>query len=587
MPKAKPKTKRATPLPSRTRTQTPKAKAASKKKKTVVDESSEDSADELDEEDRDVDGVLDIDWKGAPELSEQLLALIAENTDIKRSLYPPCGPNASSAKGGGKPKTGAQWDLAVLLLGNIPKFKDSIAACETPKEKLAYANKIKNRLSAMAKTCRAFNTEMGETGAGIQNAAQIDMAKTNAFTTKWEEISAKCPWYFEMRNLIGQRPNLVPTGLGNSASAVVTGVIIPAPPAPSSPPAVEEEEASNEDEDEDIPIEGWVPTPRNSPQPSASKRKYEDFDDDGAATGSGDEYTPTSPLQSESGGQMVLDDEGLPIGDDDVSKELLGTGKTAGKTASEEGTMVVDDDEQEVVVKKKWKSVKKRVADEDEEEVVVVVKKKSTGEKKKKAENETTTHQNGRTPKPSTSTPALPTPAAAPKPSKKTKLAEFSEIAKSEEKTRQQELTLATIRTRQTITTTEAKGRILEKREDRRREKEEGRREERMMKLRMKESRMRQVHELRMAAARGTAHSSSTSHAGDSFFDNSASRYTPSEPDYAYPDFDDDGFNGNTLASSSTSVAASEPHLDSVLDDPMDFSDLRAFASSAAAGQYL
>jgi len=34
-----------------------------------------------------------------------------------------------------------------------------------------------------------------------------------------EEIQSVAPWFFEMRDLIAQRPNLVPTGLGHSASS--------------------------------------------------------------------------------------------------------------------------------------------------------------------------------------------------------------------------------------------------------------------------------------------------------------------------------------------------------------------------------
>jgi hypothetical protein len=61
----------------------------------------------------------------------------------------------------------------------------------------------------MAQITRAYITEMGETGAGIQNAAEIDTTQLNAFTNKWgtylsfmsvpslmlsqAEISSYCP----------------------------------------------------------------------------------------------------------------------------------------------------------------------------------------------------------------------------------------------------------------------------------------------------------------------------------------------------------------------------------------------------------
>lgn len=65
---------------------------------------------------------------------------------IKQSLFPPCGLNASTTNGGGQKKVDAQWQLCVLLLGKIAKYKDAIAAVKDAKGKLAWANKIKNRI---------------------------------------------------------------------------------------------------------------------------------------------------------------------------------------------------------------------------------------------------------------------------------------------------------------------------------------------------------------------------------------------------------------------------------------------------------
>ncbi|KAJ6528403.1 hypothetical protein B0H19DRAFT_914342, partial [Mycena capillaripes] len=118
-------------------------------------------------------------------LSESLLTLIYESRDIKRALYPPPGPNASTANGGGKTKTAAHWQLCLKLFSGHPKYAAVLAAVVTAKERTAYANKIKNRLRAMAKLTRNFMNEMGETGAGIRSATEIDMSVTNSLTTKW------------------------------------------------------------------------------------------------------------------------------------------------------------------------------------------------------------------------------------------------------------------------------------------------------------------------------------------------------------------------------------------------------------------
>ncbi|KAJ7911266.1 hypothetical protein B0H13DRAFT_2328479 [Mycena leptocephala] len=305
-------------------------KSPGEKKKRDNSDSSEDSSDDIIVDDSEI--VPKTAGKTAAQCQAPRNHL--RRCDIKRSLYPPCGPNASTQKGGGKPKVNAQWEVAVALLGDIEKYKDAIAACDTPKEKLVFANKIKNRLSSMAKTTRDYDKVMGATGAGIKNAADINKDSKNKFTTKW---------------------------------------------------------------------------PRS---------------------------LPTAPA------------------------------------------------------------------------------------------------------------------------TKKTKLAEFSDIAKNEEKTRQKELELAQLRTRQQIKALEVKGRFLEKREDRRQLEKQAKRDERMQKLKLKELKLRQAHELKMAATK-TGSTSATSHAAslyDSHSRASGSHYSSSEAaDYADADYD--GFNMNGMAGPSTTAS--------------------------------
>ncbi|KAJ7835272.1 hypothetical protein B0H14DRAFT_3871181 [Mycena olivaceomarginata] len=225
-------------------------------------------------------------------LSERLLTGISENKDIKRALFPPVGPNASTSKGGGKTKVAAQWQLCIALFGDDPKYKDVIAAATTPKEQLVWANKVKNRLRIMARITRKYITEMGETGAGITCAADIDTSVTNSFTTKWQEISASCPWFFEMRELIGQRPNLIPVGLGNSESEFDVDVLNPAPPAHdhssdagnSLEHTLEDEASVQQDRD-----------PTSADDDVHSAMEYDHDTHNQVAATSDDSYHPSSP----------------------------------------------------------------------------------------------------------------------------------------------------------------------------------------------------------------------------------------------------------------------------------------------------
>ncbi|KAG2084741.1 uncharacterized protein F5147DRAFT_782369 [Suillus discolor] len=64
-------------------------------------------------------------------------------------------------------------------------------------------------------TCK-YMDEMGETGVGITQEDEINMDVKNSFTTKWAIIKEACPWFFDMWELIAERPNQVPVGLGHS-----------------------------------------------------------------------------------------------------------------------------------------------------------------------------------------------------------------------------------------------------------------------------------------------------------------------------------------------------------------------------------
>ncbi|KAJ8094827.1 hypothetical protein PM082_010039 [Marasmius tenuissimus] len=164
--------------------------------------------------------LLSYRWEKEKDLSTRLVALITENKEIRRNLYP--GPNETNlltAKGGGTAKTDYYWQLALGLFKDHPVYGPQIVqAIAGGKGRGKWEDKIKNRLDKMALICRDCIKDMGETGAGIEREDQIDMSLDNEFTNMWTVCRAKCPYFFEMRALIGQRPNITPVGVGNSTT---------------------------------------------------------------------------------------------------------------------------------------------------------------------------------------------------------------------------------------------------------------------------------------------------------------------------------------------------------------------------------
>ncbi|KAJ6576222.1 hypothetical protein B0H10DRAFT_2236563 [Mycena sp. CBHHK59/15] len=65
---------------------------------------------------------------------------------------------------------------------------------------------------------------MGQTGAGLEDADKI--IEGTELHTKWDEIKESCPWFFEMRSLIGERPNIRPVGIGNNDSDIDTSLLL-------------------------------------------------------------------------------------------------------------------------------------------------------------------------------------------------------------------------------------------------------------------------------------------------------------------------------------------------------------------------
>ncbi|KAF9562394.1 hypothetical protein CPC08DRAFT_761522 [Agrocybe pediades] len=161
------------------------------------------------------------------ELSQSLLTAISEDQDIKQGLFPAPGGNVSTARGGGKKKTVWQWKVAVDIFQNHPQYGpafqkvlDMTPGPPATRAKTVWGDKIKNRIKKMEKIVRDYMAMLGSTGEGIQCEADIDTSQNNQFVNKWQEVKADCLWFFDMRALIAERPNVVHTGIGNSESVI-------------------------------------------------------------------------------------------------------------------------------------------------------------------------------------------------------------------------------------------------------------------------------------------------------------------------------------------------------------------------------
>ncbi|KAJ3501484.1 hypothetical protein NLJ89_g9316 [Agrocybe chaxingu] len=206
-------------------------------------------------------------WNDEPQLSLGLVAAITDNPDIKQGLFPSPGGNVSTAKGGGTKKITWQWQLAEIIFKDHKKYGAELRkALDDSGLQKAWAEKIKNRLktyepqfsllfhkaisdtlSRMTQTTQKHIEALGKTGAGISRVEEIDLSKDNRFMTQWKLTAVQCPYFFEMRELIGEHPNLIRTGIGNSTSDIDLDIL--QDPSEAAADAVDAADPGDDDAD--------------------------------------------------------------------------------------------------------------------------------------------------------------------------------------------------------------------------------------------------------------------------------------------------------------------------------------------------
>ncbi|KAH9925508.1 uncharacterized protein B0H18DRAFT_955038 [Fomitopsis serialis] len=181
-------------------------------------------------------------------LTWALITAIGEDGDISCSLFPGPGANTSTTNGGGKKKTEFHFALTVILFENHEEYGDDFARIEAEKGKVktalrrTWTGKIKNKISVLIRETRKHMAMMCDTGEGLTSQELEELQVTDPdLYNKWlysprvqsEVIKAEFPWYRELRDLIGNRLNSNPVGLGNSRSDVDVSVLSNGPQATS------------------------------------------------------------------------------------------------------------------------------------------------------------------------------------------------------------------------------------------------------------------------------------------------------------------------------------------------------------------
>ncbi|KAF8207691.1 hypothetical protein K438DRAFT_1961959 [Mycena galopus ATCC 62051] len=152
-------------------------------------------------------------------LTWAMITAIESNEEIRDGLYPGVG---AIKRAGGLPKTHFYYKVAEACFAEHPLYKDvfaidlDLSLALLAQHRKPWIEKIRNRDNTLKTKAKVNIATMGQTGAGLESAEDIEPG--SGIATKWDLIQADSPWFFNMRNLIAARPNLQPVGLGNNDS---------------------------------------------------------------------------------------------------------------------------------------------------------------------------------------------------------------------------------------------------------------------------------------------------------------------------------------------------------------------------------
>ncbi|KAL1678492.1 hypothetical protein EV122DRAFT_251873 [Schizophyllum commune] len=202
----------------------PTTKAAKATAKAAKEPETDDGDEESeDDESGEKGGQGRLRW--TVELEWKIVSTITDDPDIKKGLYPP--PKTDTAVGrklksaNSVPKETHFWTVINAVMSTHAQYVDTwplIAA--DPKKRKQWINKLKGKLRKMEKLVAEWRVKLGKTGEGVDTGNQVDTTKKNRFVNMNAQCLDACPWFWEFRNIIAERPNHVPQGVGNNSSTI-------------------------------------------------------------------------------------------------------------------------------------------------------------------------------------------------------------------------------------------------------------------------------------------------------------------------------------------------------------------------------
>lgn len=140
-------------------------------------------------------------------LTWELITILEENNYLKRAIWR--GPEEATV---GKTKTTTYKELAIKLFGEKLEYRNHM---KLQAGKDFYATSVKGQIGRIESAYKKAKQELGVTGAGLLTENEI--WPNSELSDKWHQIKATCPYFYRLRDLLGERFNVSDHCITNSA----------------------------------------------------------------------------------------------------------------------------------------------------------------------------------------------------------------------------------------------------------------------------------------------------------------------------------------------------------------------------------
>ncbi|KAG0643295.1 hypothetical protein HOY80DRAFT_1095120 [Tuber brumale] len=157
-----------------------------------------------------------VNWEGNNQaLTWALIELMEQKDRYRAGIWSQPGDKTV-----GKKKIHICTELAQELLGKEPRYLEYVRADPT-----RYGESVKQKLARLAKLYAEKKKELGQTGAGLRNADDIDSTASTKLQNLWDHVKQKCQYFYHLRDLLGERTNIGEHTRENSRTQVSTVVL--------------------------------------------------------------------------------------------------------------------------------------------------------------------------------------------------------------------------------------------------------------------------------------------------------------------------------------------------------------------------